>query len=237
MEELGECPEALIREIGLNPMVLDNPDLYVPNDMLIALLELAAEKTACPHLGFFLSQRQDISVIGYISLLVLHSRTVGQALHSFVKYYYLHDRAAELELKREGELVFLSYLPKGVERESRVVAELAMGFGLQLMRTLCGSDWEPVEFHSALKTPSDPDFFKNYFQAPILYDQEHSQSVFEASILEKKFPGVTSTCAGMPSPTYRILNNNFQNRQQPRRNNSSAVCCQVENARLKTLQS
>ena len=51
VRELRGDPEELIKKVGLDSMVLDDPEMIIPRDTYLRLLNLAAEKTAMgdPH--------------------------------------------------------------------------------------------------------------------------------------------------------------------------------------------
>ena len=54
-----------------------------------------------------------------------------------------------------------------------------MAFAFNVMRTLCGAAWVPVEVHLAHRAPSDRRPYRRLFQAPVVFDAAQNTMVFE----------------------------------------------------------
>jgi len=62
--ELGGDARQLLRNAGLDPAELEQPDIYILHRAFIQLLEDAADGLRCPDFGLRLLDRQDLSVLG-----------------------------------------------------------------------------------------------------------------------------------------------------------------------------
>ncbi len=76
----------MLKRAGLSSQVLDNPELIIPFDANIRLLNLAAEETGCEYFGLLLSKHLDLTLLGPIGLLLQHSESVKDALNRLVQY-------------------------------------------------------------------------------------------------------------------------------------------------------
>src|SRR5215210_1342206 len=117
LRELGADPEAVIRQAGLDPRLLEDGDNAIPFAALGRLVSLCIAQTHCPHFGILVGQKALISSLGIVGGLMQHSDTVGDALRSLVLHLHLHDRGAAPVLTVKGEVAVLSYAiyDKGVE--------------------------------------------------------------------------------------------------------------------------
>jgi AraC-like DNA-binding protein len=110
---------------------------------------------------------------------------VGTALRNLVGYFRLHQRAAVTRLEVDGDIAMLTYdlLPpdmEGVEQTyDGVVAVM-----LNIMRSLCGPDWKPMEARFAHRRPDDVRPFRRFFGVPLTFDAERCALVFESRWLE-----------------------------------------------------
>jgi AraC-like DNA-binding protein len=60
---------------------------------LIDLLEHSAADLGCPDFGLRLAERQDIGILGTLSVAMRYSTTVGEAMHCASKYLYVYNAA------------------------------------------------------------------------------------------------------------------------------------------------
>jgi AraC-like DNA-binding protein len=189
VRELGGDPERMLKEAGLSPLVLENPELIIPFDAFLRLMNIAVQDTGCEYFGLLLSKHLDLSILGAIGLLLQHSDTVGDALNSLVRYYPTRFQGAELELKVEEEIAYLYNHNKQSKEDIKQNVYLSAGVGLTLMKSLCGKDWTPTELHMTDKLPEFADYLSQFFGAPVRFSQDQNRMVFGASDLNKKIAG------------------------------------------------
>jgi len=185
--ELGGDPEELIKMVGLDSMVLDDPEMIIPRDTVSRLFNLTAEKTGCEYFGILLSKHLDMSVLGPFGLLVQHSNTVGDALHLLIQHASIRFQGAELGLQVEGELAsFYNHFNTIDENVQGMMVSAGLAF--TLMKSLCGENFRPVEYHTTFERPEFANILIQHLKAPIRFSQERNQIVFKASDLNTKIP-------------------------------------------------
>ena len=143
-EEYGLDYKALLVEVGLPENTLDNLRGLVSYRRFLALLELSATRANEPLFGMKLGLRQGVAVFGPILYLLSNASTVGEALTELRQYFHLHMGAAHVEVSPYGDKIQLAYRvldPKqpGINHG----AELALGVGRKLLKTLMGHNWQP----------------------------------------------------------------------------------------------
>ena len=84
--ELGGKPEDLVKRAGLDISLLDGLEQMISGDALAQLFDMSAQALTCPCFGLLLSQRQDISVLGPVGLIMHQSLTFLDAYRALEKY-------------------------------------------------------------------------------------------------------------------------------------------------------
>ena len=191
--ELGGDPTKMLNELGLSPLILDDPELIIPLDAFFRLLDFAARSTRRRYFGYLLSKRLDLSVLGAIGLLMQNSKTVGDALEHFIGYYPIHFQDNQPELSIEGELAFFTSNTKYSEKKTVQFNLLATGMFVNIMKSLCGENWKPIEIHTIFKDDKNAKHLTQIFKAPFRFSQDRNQMVFAAADLEKKISGASTS--------------------------------------------
>ncbi|WP_344680274.1 AraC family transcriptional regulator [Saccharopolyspora taberi] len=130
--ELGGNAEDYARAAGLPVAALDTDDLLVPDDALVAVLDIAATALRRPDLGLLVAARQDLGLLGPLALAIQNSPTVGDALDCTSRYLFVHTRSLELVLTDDPRgahgIAALRYeLPRTAPISAQAV-DLSLGF-------------------------------------------------------------------------------------------------------------
>ncbi|WP_430461467.1 AraC family transcriptional regulator ligand-binding domain-containing protein [Thalassolituus sp. LLYu03] len=117
VRELGHNPVAMMRRAGLYQAQFRDPNTYIAYDRLAHLLEDAAATCGQPLFGLMLAQRQSLSALGDLPMLVARAATVAEALERVNQYLYLHASGVTVQVEPQGEQVRLALslqLPSGM---------------------------------------------------------------------------------------------------------------------------
>ncbi|RWI66757.1 AraC family transcriptional regulator [Mesorhizobium sp.] len=152
----------------------------------IALMEFAAREISEPAFGLNLGRTYSIYDLEIIGYMMLNSKDVGDALRTFVRYFKLRADGCRFDLIRgtEGtaELTYTVIAP-GVA-ECRQDVELALAWGMQIIRTLSSRTWRPISVqftHTPLAAIED---YREVFQSPVHFEQGSSSILFDSRVLE-----------------------------------------------------
>jgi AraC-like DNA-binding protein len=158
----------------------------IPVEDLGRLMAACVTKTKCPHFGLLVGQRSILAALGLVGCLMPRLQTVGVALKNLV-WHLQQDRDAAPLLTVDGGLARLSYAihTPGVESADQI-ADGAMATALNIMRTLCGSEWAPTEVLLPRRPPPDLAPFTRFFQAPVRFEAGTAALVFPASWLHRQ---------------------------------------------------
>ncbi len=95
---LGVNVPAELRRVHLSPVQLNDPDGLVPLTAVIAVLEHTASVAQCADFGLQLSLKQDLGILGPVSVVVRHASTLGEALQLASRYLFVHSPASRFSV-------------------------------------------------------------------------------------------------------------------------------------------
>lgn len=102
VRELGGRPEPLLRQCRIVPAVLRDEDALIPLHAQTRLLELTAQRLGIADFGMRLGHRQDIGILGPLSLAMQHAPSVGEALRCASQRLFVQSQAVGLSLIPHG---------------------------------------------------------------------------------------------------------------------------------------
>jgi len=189
LRSLGADPAEVLAEEGFALEQFEDPDNLVSLAARGRLIAHCVARTGCQHLGLLVGQRGGLHSLGLVGLLVKYSPDVQAALHSLVSYFHLHARGVMTTLVVDEDVAMLSYgiyAPDVLATDQ--IGDGAVAMLLNIMRTLCGPDWRPIEARFARRKPQDVRPFRRFCRAPLRFDAEQNALVFSADWLERRLP-------------------------------------------------
>ncbi|HNC51015.1 MAG TPA: AraC family transcriptional regulator [Accumulibacter sp.] len=187
---LGCDPREVLGEAGIDPALFDDPENRIPFARLGELLAFCVARTGCKHFGLLVGQGGGASSLGLVGFLALHSPDVESALRTLVRYLHHHDRGAVPTLaivEGSAALGYAIYQPRIAASEQIVDGALAVG--CNIMRRLCGREWQASEVLFAHRAPQEIAPFRRFFRSPLRFDAEQNALVFSSEWLRKPLSG------------------------------------------------
>jgi AraC-like DNA-binding protein len=183
-------PDRLLTEAGADMSLFDNPDIRVSYTARNHWIAHCVERTGCHHLGLLVGQRNTMQSLGLIGLLAKYSPDVDSALRSLVRYFRLHAQGALPTFAVEGRSAFFGYVTyvPGAEANDQIV-DAALASEFNFLQALCGPDWNATEVRFAHRKPENVRPFREFFRAPLRFDDEQNAVVFHSSWLRHRLPG------------------------------------------------
>jgi AraC-like DNA-binding protein len=187
LKGLGSDPGPILAEAGVDGRLFDDPENQISYLSRGHLLDICVARTGCQHFGLLVGQRNGLEALGLVGLLVKYSTDVGTALRSLVRYRHLHVRGAVATLEVEDGWVTLGYATVLQDAEGNdQVGDAAVASIFNIMRSLCGPDWNPAEVRFSHRRPVDVGPYRRYFRAPLRFDSEQYAVVFAAEWLARR---------------------------------------------------
>lgn len=189
LRSLGVAPADALAAVGLASDLLDDTDNHIGFRARGRLLSVCALMTRCAHFGLLLGQQGRLSHLGLVGFLVQHSPDVGTALRNLERYLQLLAPGGTPKLTVwEGRAV-LGYEIHEPDIEGREQLEdAAMAVGCNILRSLCGANWKPLEAGFTHPKPKDTRPFSGFFRAPLRFDAAENGIAFSADWLTSPLP-------------------------------------------------
>jgi AraC-like DNA-binding protein len=184
---LGVDPARLLAEAGADISLFDDPSNWVSYTARNHWISHCVERTGCRHLGLLIGQRNNLNSLGLIGLLAKYSRDVETALRSLVRYFGLHVRGAVPTFSTEGRWAMFgyeTYVP-GAEANDQI-EDAALASAFNILQALCGANWNAIEVLFAHRRPENVRPFREFFRAPLRFDQEQNAVVFHSTWLRHR---------------------------------------------------
>lgn len=190
---LGGQAEPLLRQAGIRPEAISDPDDYISYRALVTVLDLAARRHDCPDLGLRLSAHQGLDILGPVGVIARHATSVGDALDGIARFLYQYSPAIEIAVETAGaETEYHFRIRPRVLRtliDVAQIGELSLGTSLQIFRILIGPEFTPFSA-SLLHRPAAPTAtYEDYFGCPVAVEQDHWGFRFSSGVLNRPVEG------------------------------------------------
>ena len=177
LRAFGLDPDPIIKEAGLDPRLFEDGSNVIPHLALGRLCSLSVARTHCPHLGL-VGERATILSLGVVGRLMLHSKTVGEALRGLVAHLGVQNWGAVPALAVNEDTAVFSFAVYQPETESAdQICDGALACTVNALRALLGEGWAPSEVLLPRAGPADAEPFRRHFP-PVRFDQEIAALVF-----------------------------------------------------------
>lgn len=204
----GLDPAAMLRGVGVDLRVLTDPDVRIPTESVVDLLEMSAAQSGCESFGLRMAETRRLSDLGALSLLITHQPTMRDALMSVVEHRGLlnpslvigvEDRAGVVVVREE-----LLVTGRGAMRQSY---ELGIGVLFRMFRAVLGARWRPHSVNFAHGPPTDPIHHRRLFGAACEFDSEFYGLTCASADLEAPNPSADAALARFAAHYVRTLPN------------------------------
>lgn len=174
-------PAPFIRMAGINPSRFDDATSAIPLAVLGRLLTLSVSRTNCPYFGLLVGKHATALSLGMIGRLMLHSKTIGDALRALVSALCVQNRGVAPSLSIEGDIVLFScsVYPSYIESVDQI-SDGSIALAMNVLRSLCGANWSPAEVLLPRPRPADLVPYRCHFRAPVRFNQEFAAIVLPA---------------------------------------------------------
>ncbi|MNZ73549.1 HTH-type transcriptional regulator VirS [compost metagenome] len=141
----GLNPSRMLLDAGLNPSVLDEPDLMIPVEAFSRLLQASAVASGNESFGLCMTRSRLLSNLGPVGLLMRDQATLRDALNMLMRYQTVLSGTLLIALEeRDGLVMIREAVVAGRHQSTRQRVELALGVMVSVIRKLIGNDdWQP----------------------------------------------------------------------------------------------
>lgn len=180
-------PHLLLQRCGIDPLVLRRNDLWVDYARVADVLSLAARESSNQQFGLQLSQQRDYLVFGSFGLLLSQAESFQDLIRITNKYAHLHAPGIHLQEHLFGDQVALEYrLQLSKDVDLRQLIELGMGVVFRAAQALFKEAWQLSKVTFSYPEPGNSQFYLDFFQAPVLFNQPLTALYANARVLHSQ---------------------------------------------------
>lgn len=186
--ERGADVEIMMREAGLHPAALKNPETAIDYGGFCELLRRCALAWDLPDIGLRMIRYQQIDFLGPVALVTRMERTVRGALQAIIANLVLHANAtvAVFEEAADGDTASLILNQRDDAPQGRENTELVMAQGKLVIDSVAGAPVPLIEVAFVHSKGSSNSAVAAYFACPIRYGAERNALTFDRAVLEMR---------------------------------------------------
>ena len=190
LADLGVAPTPLLAEFDLDLATFTDPEHRVPFRAVAQLFDRCVEATSCHHFGLLVGSRAGLSSLGVVGYLASSAPNVGTALEILRQVNSVADGGGVVTFDCREHIVSLGYdvVEPGI-RHTEQLAAAAIAIGFNILRALCGPQWQPHDVQFSFAAPRALAPYRKVFSLTPRFDQERSAIAFPDRWLANSPPG------------------------------------------------
>ena len=163
---VGLDPFELLREAGLTPDFLDDPEKRHAAGDVVELLEASAARSGCESLGLLMAECRSFAQLGPLSLLLERLPTVRDVVKALSLYRRHFNDILDIELEEDGDpcLIDIELLPQFAKIQ---IIDLTAARFYRNVSGASGGRWHPLSVHLVRDAPEDLSAFRRIFPCPV----------------------------------------------------------------------
>lgn len=178
--------EALIREAGLDPAALDDPQARYPVAASRRLWALSVAATGDEAFGITAARHAEFTHFHALGVAVMASLSLRDAFERCARYLAVVSDAASLHLEDVPDALVVTIAPAaGEAAPSPEAIDAYATIFMRLSRGLLGRDFNPLALRLQRPVPSHPEAWQRMFRCPVHFAAEHNQLILSADRVDR----------------------------------------------------
>jgi AraC-like DNA-binding protein len=187
--DLGLDPYAQLRKAGISTSALLDPDLMIPAQSVMRLLESSAKAAGVEDFGLRMAETRRLENLGPLALALREEPTLRQALESLARHVGLHNESTALRIESADGVTVLKQVLIGNTRAAlRQSIELLVCVLYRVLRLLLGMVWKPESICFSHRAPASQTTHWRAFGMPVLFNMDFDGIVLASSDLDVPVP-------------------------------------------------
>ena len=181
----GHDTAAFLRDQGVDPELLRDPEARLPQTIATRLWLAAGELTQDSNLGIRVAEGIQPGALGALGYALRTSETLGMSFQRLCRYHRLLHDAADVKLAVHPDRAVLShylFIPGGPVRP---ISEYVLAGWLLFSRQSTGVHWTPLEVRFPHPQPDDTSELRRLFGCTMKFGHDRSELIFSRDLLEK----------------------------------------------------
>lgn len=198
MQKLGSDPLPLLREAGLSPSLMEQPDQVISAQSVMRLLEKSAAVTGCASLGVIMAEGRNLADLGAVSLLLTYQPNLRAALSTLAHFRNSINATLVISVEEERDIAiirenFSLTRPEAMQQS----VGLALGVLARLAAAVMPDQWRPIAVHFTQEQPNMRELihYRTVFGCPIEFGSELNGIVIHRKDLDIANPRADAALA------------------------------------------
>jgi AraC-like DNA-binding protein len=184
-ERLGVDTEAMLRTVGIERQVLEDPDARLQGRDVSALWAKAYELSGDPALSLHVAEACPLGAYKVIDYMAANARTAGEAFRYSARYFPLINTAVRLPIDETGDPVTFDVVnERGPAVVSRPYAEFCLAVFVLHVRAATGVAFKLREVTFAHPLPADTSEHERVFGCPVRFEAQHNRLYLDRTAWE-----------------------------------------------------
>ena len=195
IEANGHDPEALYREAGIDPGLLNKPGARVPSVLVNRIWVKATEIIDDPCFGVKAHKYWHPSYIHALGYAWLASHTLREALNRFVRYLRIVSDKSFLRLEEDPDGLTLIFGFEHLDMRIPAQIDLGMALAIHMCRLNYGEDLKPIAVNFVHAEPACAEDYFALSKAPVQFSADRDSMTFSLADVDKYLIGANPQLA------------------------------------------
>jgi AraC-like DNA-binding protein len=183
--DVGLDPHLGLRRAGIAPAALLDPDIRLPADSAMRMLEESARITGVEDFGLRMGETRQLANLGPLAIALQDEPTLRRALESFSRYVRLQNEAMCVRMQDAGDVAMLILeVVDGGQGTFRQSVELVISVLYRTLRSLLGDAWKPRNVCFTHGPPASLATHRRIFGTSVVFEQDFDGIVLARADLD-----------------------------------------------------
>jgi AraC-like DNA-binding protein len=194
--DLGLDPYRILADTGVRPSQLRMPEERLPRGAIASILERSAIEANCPHFAMLLSEHQDLSSFGPISLVLQQQETLEDAILTLVRYQHLLGDLLTFNFEPEGDSALVrTQIVSNIDFVPRQAHEAVAAILARAFTEIGGRAWQPDCLHFMHAAPRSLEVHHRVLGCPVVFGSDVNGIVYSRETLRARNPSYRANLA------------------------------------------
>ncbi|MEM5428526.1 AraC family transcriptional regulator [Cupriavidus oxalaticus] len=185
VRQLGQDPYRQLRQAGISPTALVDPEMRVPAKSVMQLLEDSAQLAGLEDIGLRVAEARQLTTLGPLWVVMREGATLRNALVAMARYLHLLNEALDLRIEEVGDSAVVRLeLLVSVEGSMRQSTEFVICLWFRLFKLLAGTTWRPHSVCFTHAAPASLATHRRLFGVPVRFRQDFDGILLSAKDLD-----------------------------------------------------
>jgi len=187
--KVGLDPYRQLRQAGISPTALVDPDIRVPAKSVVRLLEDSAQLAGVEDFGLRVAETHQLTGLGPLWIVMRDGATLRNALEAMARYLHLLNEALDLRIEEVGDTAVVKVeILVSVPGSMRQSAEFVVCLWFRLFKLLSGNAWKPRSVCFTHGAPASLATHRRLFGVPVRFHQDFNGILLSAADLDVAGP-------------------------------------------------